>query len=73
MEFTEEEKEVIRRMKGMSHLYDKVCLYVFDLYIALLWSCICVSHSSCLDKHFSWPTRLHPQLLVIKKSSVVSY
>jgi DNA replication licensing factor MCM6 len=30
MEFTEEEKEEIRKMKGMSHLYDKVCYCIFD-------------------------------------------
>ena len=30
MEFTEEEKEEIRKMKGMSHLYDKVCYCTFD-------------------------------------------
>jgi hypothetical protein len=29
MEFTEEEKEEIRVMKGMSNLYDKVCYACF--------------------------------------------
>ncbi len=31
MEFTEEEKEEIRRMKGMNRLYDKVRLHVFQI------------------------------------------
>ena len=33
MEFTEEEKEEIRRMKGMSHLYDKV-RFKLDIHVA---------------------------------------
>jgi len=58
MEFTEEEKEEIRRMKGMSRLYDKVRLHVFQILLGWSPSIAC----SGLLIHNQLSTTFHLQL-----------
>ena len=77
MEFTEEEKEEIRRMKGMSRLYDKVCSNIFcsTLSSILVIKPLFLFNGSLLKRitiHYSWQTPSRLQPLAIKKSNVVS-
>jgi G3E family GTPase len=70
MEFTEEEKEEIRRMKGMSRLYDKVPLLAFQTSIACTTISFIINDSQPFT--YSWQTLSPLQPSATKKSNVAS-